>query len=127
MWNRRPWPRWVRPPPRPSRPSLRHFLHAWSVALPYLTLPSPTLLCPLLPISAPFAPPSTPVELVPRHVLCLRAGQEAAIVMCNHRSDVDWLVGWVQANVRERHRGTHPPSPCDCPSQLAFDMPFVVS
>lgn len=26
-------------------------------------------------------------------------GKEHALVMCNHRSDIDWLVGWVLAQV----------------------------
>lgn len=26
-------------------------------------------------------------------------GKEHALVMCNHRSDIDWLVGWVVAQV----------------------------
>lgn len=26
-------------------------------------------------------------------------GQEHALVICNHRSDIDWLVGWVLAQV----------------------------
>jgi 1-acyl-sn-glycerol-3-phosphate acyltransferase len=27
------------------------------------------------------------------------AGKEHALVICNHRSDIDWLVGWITAQV----------------------------
>jgi 1-acyl-sn-glycerol-3-phosphate acyltransferase len=27
------------------------------------------------------------------------SGKEHALVICNHRSDIDWLVGWVLAQV----------------------------
>lgn len=26
-------------------------------------------------------------------------GKENALVICNHRSDIDWLIGWVLAQV----------------------------
>jgi len=27
------------------------------------------------------------------------SGQENALMICNHRSDIDWLIGWVLAQV----------------------------
>ena len=28
-------------------------------------------------------------------------GKEHALVVCNHRSDIDWLVGWILAQVHD--------------------------
>ena len=29
------------------------------------------------------------------------SGKEHALVVCNHRSDIDWLVGWILAQVHD--------------------------
>lgn len=45
-------------------------------------------------VALPFSHAQEPVVLISTY-----AGKEHALLICNHRSDVDWLVGWVLAQV----------------------------